>query len=333
MSEKLQLSVPRPCHENWNNMTTAEKGRFCNACQKQVIDFTGMSDTQIAAFFKNTNTSVCGRFMNDQLNRDLEIPKKRIPWLKYFFGIALPAFLFSAKAKAQGEAKVMTGDTVIVPLKGKVNAAVKIEQKAAPEKIIKGKVADMDGRPIAGATIVVKGTTLATASDLNGDFKLVYKNEEKNIVLEFSSVGFIAIEKPVQLGEEKDMLIEMMNMPYALAGEVVVVGYAIRKKKKEIPVIPQKLFDTALQKFKVFPNPVHSGTNLNIEIVKEIKEGYYTLDIINQSGQSLYQRELWIDTKTGIVNLTIPAIKPGSYYLSLIHKKSKKRFADKLIIQ
>src|SRR5688572_33325629 len=93
MRKKIQLSIPKPCHENWDAMTPVEKGRFCGSCQKQVVDFSHMTDREIAMFFKKPTTgSVCGRFMEDQLNRDMEIPKKRIPWLKYFFTIGLPAF-------------------------------------------------------------------------------------------------------------------------------------------------------------------------------------------------------------------------------------------------
>src|SRR5258706_2725101 len=107
MSKQLQLSIPTPCHENWYNMATVEKGKFCGSCQKEVVDFSNMSDRQVAEFFKKPSTgSVCGRFMTDQLERDIEIPKKRIPWLKYFFQFAIPAFLLSMKATAQGKVKV-----------------------------------------------------------------------------------------------------------------------------------------------------------------------------------------------------------------------------------
>jgi hypothetical protein len=40
---------------------------------KNFIDFTGMSDAQLIAFFKKPSIgSVCGRFYNDQLERDFE---------------------------------------------------------------------------------------------------------------------------------------------------------------------------------------------------------------------------------------------------------------------
>src|SRR6185436_3832810 len=108
MRKKIQLSIPTPCHENWDAMTPVEKGRFCGSCQKQVVDFSTMSDRQVAEFFKKPSTgSVCGRFMSDQLGRIIEIPKKRIPWLKYFFQFAVPAFLVSLKSSAQHRREVI----------------------------------------------------------------------------------------------------------------------------------------------------------------------------------------------------------------------------------
>src|SRR5687767_10861683 len=114
MSKHIQLSIADPCHENWDTMTTAEQGRFCASCQKQVVDFTNMSDAQLAAFFKKpSNESGCGHFYQHQLDRNIEIPKKRIPWLRYFFQFALPAFFASTRATAQGSINVEKANTAI----------------------------------------------------------------------------------------------------------------------------------------------------------------------------------------------------------------------------
>jgi len=51
MAKQLQLQIPSPCHENWENMSQVEKGRFCASCEKKVIDFSYMSDREIALFF------------------------------------------------------------------------------------------------------------------------------------------------------------------------------------------------------------------------------------------------------------------------------------------
>ena len=90
--KKLNLSIPTPCHENWDQMSQAEKGKFCGACQKTVVDFTTMSDRQLVDFFKKPKENVCGRFNDDQLDREILMPRKRIPWFKYFFSIHLASF-------------------------------------------------------------------------------------------------------------------------------------------------------------------------------------------------------------------------------------------------
>jgi len=52
MPANILLHVPEPCHEDWDGMTPVEKGKFCGSCQKQVIDFSTMSDRERAHFFK-----------------------------------------------------------------------------------------------------------------------------------------------------------------------------------------------------------------------------------------------------------------------------------------
>ncbi|QYS87625.1 hypothetical protein JJC03_07390 [Flavobacterium oreochromis] len=99
--KNIKITIPQPCHENWNEMTPAEKGRFCAVCQKTVIDFTKSTDKQIAETFATT-PQLCGRFLTSQLDRDLVVQNERKSfWLaSLFFGcISLTNF----KAQAQGE--------------------------------------------------------------------------------------------------------------------------------------------------------------------------------------------------------------------------------------
>jgi hypothetical protein len=72
MSKALYIQVPKPCHENWHNMTPKEQGRYCDSCEKIVIDFTKMSDNELLNYFtKAAGQPVCGHFANDQLNRKI----------------------------------------------------------------------------------------------------------------------------------------------------------------------------------------------------------------------------------------------------------------------
>ena len=82
----LNLSIPKPCHENWNTMLPNEKGKHCFSCQKTVVDFTKMTDSQIILFFQDYKKTTCGRFLDTQLNRPIlqpttPKPQNRFAWL------------------------------------------------------------------------------------------------------------------------------------------------------------------------------------------------------------------------------------------------------------
>jgi protocatechuate 3,4-dioxygenase beta subunit len=197
MSKKIQLSIPKPCHEDWNVMTPVEKGKFCGSCQKQVVDFSNMSDRDIAQFFKKPSTgSVCGRFMTDQLDRSIEIPKKRIPWLKYFFQVLLPAFFISkvSAQKIMTSSKIVTKDTTRTPMNGEFRTLgmvlptcikpandslppIKMTGTVSPIEVKgeRGKVLDAEtGKPLEGAKIIMFSTIGKDSykSDKNGAFIL-----------------------------------------------------------------------------------------------------------------------------------------------------------------
>lgn len=76
MTNKIKISITKPCGENWETMTLSEKGRFCASCQKNIIDFTSFSDREILKYY-NQNSKVCGRFTTEQLNRNLVLPKEK----------------------------------------------------------------------------------------------------------------------------------------------------------------------------------------------------------------------------------------------------------------
>lgn len=39
MNKEFYFHIPQPCHEHWDKMTPSAKGRFCESCSKQVVDF------------------------------------------------------------------------------------------------------------------------------------------------------------------------------------------------------------------------------------------------------------------------------------------------------
>lgn len=74
---KPHLSIPEPCHEDWNQMSPEAQGRHCSTCCKVVIDFTSMSTTDVIQFISNrTSEKICGRFRSDQVNEQPVFPMK-----------------------------------------------------------------------------------------------------------------------------------------------------------------------------------------------------------------------------------------------------------------
>jgi len=233
MSNKFQIQLPKPCHENWNKMNPVEQGRFCNSCQKAVVDFTGMSDTQLVAFFKKPSTgSVCGRFDKDQLERDLSVPGKRMPWLKYFLQLLVPTFLFACKAKSQGEPQLMGKPMIEVPKKNVKDENGNIKEEKIGSKKIKGMVTDESGVGIPSASVVIKGTNRGVVTDEKGNYAIDVEGI-KSPILVFSSVGFNSVELLVDGAKQKsDLTIKLMPYEGAFMGEIVVIGQCQQEKKK-----------------------------------------------------------------------------------------------------
>ncbi|MGI4022812.1 MAG: energy transducer TonB [Janthinobacterium lividum] len=87
------------CNRNWEDMTTVEGGRFCNDCQKKVIDFTDKTNDEIAAYLMNSTTKVCGRFQQSQLAPSLPKPI----WKHWLSAAAMFAAVFIGIKEASAQ--------------------------------------------------------------------------------------------------------------------------------------------------------------------------------------------------------------------------------------
>ncbi|MBB4805798.1 hypothetical protein HNP38_001070 [Chryseobacterium defluvii] len=69
----MKITIPKPCHENWENMILDESGRFCPICSKTVRDFTNVSDEEMINSL-DPEKNLCGRFTDNQMGRNLKFP-------------------------------------------------------------------------------------------------------------------------------------------------------------------------------------------------------------------------------------------------------------------
>lgn len=169
MKPQLYLSIPTPCHENWDVMTPNQEGKFCKSCCKTVVDFTTMSDAEVLNFFKRNTANTCGRFNNTQLDRGIvEQTVKQRKSLKWLLASMLSIAIF-AKAKSQNE---LLGENVVVKENRKPPKKPKSIPAVRPAQIVKQKLSASQKTIEASEQknqALIKGDTIVTLpkKDLN----------------------------------------------------------------------------------------------------------------------------------------------------------------------
>jgi len=94
------------------------------------------------------------------------------------------------------------------------------------QQIIKGNVSDSkNGEPIPGTSIVQKGTTNGTLTDLNGNYEL--NVSQANATLVFSFIGYEPIEIALNGQSVVDIALEVATTTLE---DIVVIGYGVQRK-------------------------------------------------------------------------------------------------------
>ncbi|HEX8561990.1 MAG TPA: carboxypeptidase-like regulatory domain-containing protein [Flavobacterium sp.] len=169
MSKPVKISVPQPCHENWNAMTPVDKGRFCESCQKSVIDFTKASDREIASKVASEG-NLCGRFRTSQLNRELLVPKeKSVGWIAAATGVL--AIIGTNEASAQTIPATQSPPVNVQTSDQDTRIMGKMIAPQDQLRNITGVVSDEMG-PLPGAKVMVQGTDRETQTDIDGRFEI-----------------------------------------------------------------------------------------------------------------------------------------------------------------
>ena len=90
---------------------------------------------------------------------------------------------------------------------------------------VSGTVVDKDGEPLIGATVMLAGTSVGTATDLDGNYKLSNVPSKGKII--FSYIGYNSLEEQV---DGRTTINAVLTDNAELLEEVVVVGYGVMKR-------------------------------------------------------------------------------------------------------
>ncbi|MEP6748107.1 MAG: carboxypeptidase-like regulatory domain-containing protein [Bacteroidota bacterium] len=355
MKQKIQLHIPEPCHENWNDMTGTEQGRFCMSCQKQVIDFSTMTDKEILHYISTASSNTCGRVGIDQINRDLVIPaiQKRI-WWKYWMGVAASLVMLSSKADAQTSKNKPVITCQPLPIRMGTVAYVQKENKGRIE--LHGRVIDDNGNPVAYASVSLNGTRAGAAADSAGFFKLLINPNMAGLKIMASSVGYktknVEIDsiankewatnendaRVLQLG---DIILESSLMDdiiiSGLPSQLICVtagGIEVRRRYTRYEKVKNIVKQVVnLNEIKIYPNPV--SVNSQFKINFNIKEyGEYAVQFIDISGKIIYGRQLNIPSKNHTESFSANMfLTNGVYIVNVTGRQNGKNYATKLLVQ
>jgi len=93
------------------------------------------------------------------------------------------------------------------------------------DKTITGTVKDVAGEPLPGASVLVKGTTIGTETDFDGNYSISVSNDVTTMVVSF--IGFTSQE--VEIAGRTSIDVQLVADASEL-DEVVIVGYGTQKK-------------------------------------------------------------------------------------------------------
>ena len=184
---KITISIPKPCHENWSEMTpdpgskAGNQGRHCAQCDHVVADLTTATDAQLVALFTSDAKPKCARFDPAQLDRALGAAEQQ---KRHANPMHLAAFTSLVAVAAGHEALAQQG----APIRRLVGE-VAITQPAPPPPIVMGKM-----------MAPVQPDTVMKCSAITGDTVVMNEPEQEEILqrLELGNVHIRPEEEAIR---------------------------------------------------------------------------------------------------------------------------------------
>src|SRR5690606_8300842 len=104
--------------------------------------------------------------------------------------------------------------------------APEVSYNVREDVVITGQVLDEKGEPMPGATVMIKGTSIGTFTDANGNFTLSVPDGSATLVVSFT--GY----KPQEVAIGTNTSVSVVMEPDILnLSEVVVIGYGQQDRR------------------------------------------------------------------------------------------------------
>ncbi len=148
---------------------------------------------------------------------------------------------------------------IFLPFYSAKSMNVKSDQLKDSQKLVTGLVLSKEGKPLAGASVVVSGTAIGAGTNAKGVFSLIIDKDEET-TLKITYVGYKPKEYKLTKAETK-IKVELEESSYYL-DEIVVTGSRVETPLKDAPIITRMISEKDIYKI----NPMDVTTLLQFEL-------------------------------------------------------------------
>lgn len=357
---RIKLTIPEPCHENWNNMTPTEKGKHCAVCDKEVFDMTKSSEEEVAEkISKMESGNVCARIPNAYLDKKIEL---HAAGMGKYGKMGAAGALITAVAFTPIISNPETDLSDVAK-----NNTIQISN---PSIQMNGTIVNEKGEIIPGVRVIVEQNNhkAFTTSLANGRFVFNFDSQKitnGKATLKLEKVGFESVEREITINGsmengkfvlnsiemvkelKMDNLIEkeLKDIEYATVGQMVsylepiqtsyeitggAVVHTVYCEKVELnPVkvvneVPEVIIEFEnLNKLKTYPNPATDIVNLEMS-----KEGNYTVYVFAMDGKMILNENL----NSNKMMIDLSSYERGNYIIKVIDTETHESFDSKIVL-
>lgn len=249
--KSFNLTIENPCNEDWSKMTPTQQGKFCCACERDLVDFSILSDTEVFKVIEANEGNICGRFHKTQMNRDFrQVEERESPkYLKYAASLLLTLAVGNTQAQSSSTSPVH------IEAADSTQQPVEPAEKIIPPYTISGRVYDAAStNPIPFSLVKIKGHSVGTQTDFEGNFTLEIPKPLRNetLTLEVSHVTFETQRKILEANYLKNGYTQVDFGVANILPEVEIVTMPVRVIRDEhIMGIPPLMYDSRVEEVRI----------------------------------------------------------------------------------
>ncbi len=251
-----KLIIAEPCHEDWNKMTTVQKGKHCAICAKQVVDFSKNSKKEIIDYLDEAEGQTCGRFKKVQIDvygeSNNAIKKTVIPLYKTIaasiitiLGVGVPSII------AQGHEHFQMGGVKSRPIEDVVKNNSNIS--------IKGKISSHNQFVENAKVSIYTGGKLISSSLTKTDGKYVFEIRKGVLVNNRFTVKVFAAGMEAKTIENLEANKTEITIDISMEHEMMLMGDVIAQPEiLEVakPVIEERKIEVKADETKFYKGNV-----------------------------------------------------------------------------